>query len=84
MIPAEFQSFWHRLLEDHGETVPQAEERSQEFEGAESALADSVQPSIDLLRARFDKGGLHCEVEGPPSAMADFLKRVSGWEADQN
>jgi hypothetical protein len=88
MIPAEFRSFWRRLLEAQGENVREGDESSEELDVEASARTGGVpevsDPSTtDRLRARFEKEGLHCEVEGSSRAVADFLKRVSGWEAGQ-
>ena len=89
MVPAEFENFWRRLLSAQGEAVrtstvgpvlhqPVAQVHSRHFKVSK---ADNGSTS-DQLRARFDKDGLHCEVEGPATALADFLKIVSNWEAD--
>jgi hypothetical protein len=88
MILAEFQSFWRRLLEAQGENVREADESSAELDIEASARTGKV-PEVseasttDRLRARFEKEGLHCEVEGSSRAVADFLKRVSNWEPGQ-
>ncbi|MBZ5512967.1 MAG: hypothetical protein LAN70_17610 [Acidobacteriia bacterium] len=88
MVPAAFQSFWRRLLEAQGENVREADESSAEPNSAPPSRTDEA-PAVsdvsttDRLRAKFDKEGLHCEVEGSPRALADFLKMVSNWEAGQ-
>ncbi|MFI5086861.1 MAG: hypothetical protein ACHP7I_00555 [Terriglobales bacterium] len=88
MAPAEFHSFWRRLLEAQGENVREADESSAEPNSEPPSRTGEV-PEVsdvsttDRLRAKFDKEGLHCEVEGSPRALADFLKMVSNWEAGQ-
>ena len=82
MGPTEFEGFWQRLLEAQSNDIRRS---AKPF----------VEPNIDLpswtsertevqasspLRARFDKDGLHCEVEGSPRALADFLKMMTRWE----
>lgn len=88
MIPAEFQSFWRRLLEAQGEDLHEGDGSPEKLDSDVSALTGRVPEASeavanDRLRARFEKEGLHCEVEGSSSAVADFLKRVSGWETGQ-
>jgi hypothetical protein len=88
MIPAEFQSFWRRLLEAQGEDLREGDGSPEKLDSDVSALTGGVPEASeavgnDRLRARFEKEGLHCEVEGSSSAVADFLKRVSGWETGQ-
>jgi hypothetical protein len=89
MISAEFQTFWRRLLEAQGESIREGVGSSQELGSQTSARTGGI-PEVsdasatDLLRARFEKEGLHCEVEGSSRAVADFLKRVSGWQASQS
>jgi hypothetical protein len=88
MIPAEFQSFWRRLLEAQGEDLHEGDGSPEKLDSDVSALTGGVPEASeavanDRLRARFEKEGLHCEVEGSSSAVADFLKRVSGWETGQ-
>ena len=88
MIPAEFQSFWRRLLEAQGENLHAGDGSPEKLDSDLSALTSGVPEASeavanDRLRARFEKEGLHCEVEGSSSAVADFLKRVSGWETGQ-
>lgn len=88
MIPAEFQTFWRRLLEAQGETSHEGDESSERLDIEASARTGGVAEvneaaTSDRLRARFEKEGLHCEVEGSSRAVADFLKRVSGWETGQ-
>lgn len=88
MVPAEFQSFWRRLLEAQGENVREADESSAEPNSEPpprtGEVPEVIDVSTDRLRAKFDKEGLHCEVEGSPRALADFLKMVSNWEAAQD
>ena len=86
MIPAEFQSFWRRLLKAQGENIREGDESSEALAIEASTRPGEVSEVSDLsttnkLRARFEKEGLHCEVEGSSRAVADFLKRVSAWEA---
>jgi hypothetical protein len=88
MIPAEFQSFWRRLFEAQGEDLHEGDGSPEKLDSDVSALTGGVPEASeavvnDRLRARFEKEGLHCEVEGSSSAVADFLKRVSGWETGQ-
>ncbi|MGH9773516.1 MAG: hypothetical protein ACRD50_01045 [Candidatus Acidiferrales bacterium] len=88
MIPAEFESFWRRLLEAQGENVHQGDGSLAE-PNVEPSTRTGEMPEVSnvsmpgRLRARFDKNGLHCEVEGAPRALADFLKMVSSWAAGQ-
>jgi hypothetical protein len=86
MVPTEFESFWRRLLEAQGQGVREADGSSAEPNAEPSTRAGKVPEVGDVsapgrLRARFDKDGLHCEIEGPPRELADFLKMVSSWEA---
>jgi hypothetical protein len=88
MLPGEFQSFWRRLLEAQGESVREPVESSTApnselpLRTGEVPVVGDV-PTTERLRAKFDKEGLHCEVEGAPRALAEFLKMVSSWEAGQ-
>jgi hypothetical protein len=86
MLPNEFQNFWRRLLEVQGEHAPEGAASSAELDNELSARKEDVPEASDVsttdrLHARFEKDGLHCEVEGSSRAVADFLRRVSGWEA---
>lgn len=87
MIPSEFQSFWRRLREAQGEQILEGDESSPELETIASAMGRVPEvrdvSTSDQLRAKFEKKGLHCEVEGSSRAVADFLKRVAGWEGEQ-
>jgi len=82
MIPAEFDSFWNRVLEaqgDKGQEFPAELPVKPEAPNGEF-LRDSDTKS-EKIRATLDKQGLRCEVEGSPSALAEFLKIVSRWES---
>jgi hypothetical protein len=88
MIPAEFESFWRRLSQAQGENVREDDTSSAESDIEAPARAGGMPEASDAtntdrLRARFEKDGLHCEVEGSSRAVADFLKRVSGWDTGQ-
>ena len=76
MIPAEFANFWDRLMRAQAGDV--ADESGASEVGARPRVADSNGniniPIHSQLKARFDSNGLHFEVEGSPSALADFLK----------
>ncbi|HET6145187.1 MAG TPA: hypothetical protein VFE02_16880 [Candidatus Acidoferrales bacterium] len=88
VVPAEFESFWQRILEAQGEATQRNDDRDpQSFvpvqpgplnkpnSGTESGAA---QP----LRATLDKDGLHFQVEGSARALADFLQMLSGWDVN--
>ncbi len=87
MVPAEFQRFWRRLLDAQGEGLHEPDEPSLEpsvdLSRAGELPEGSEVSATDRLQARFEKEGLHCEVEGSPRAVADFLRMVSNWEAGQ-
>ena len=75
-------------MEAHGENVREGDESFAQLDmGAPARTGGAPEVSdastTDRLRARFEKEGLHCEVEGSSRAVADFLKRVSGWEVGQ-
>jgi hypothetical protein len=85
MEPAEFESFWRRLLAAQGEVV-------QEHTGMPTSnvkvrsrtralLEDGDGSRPNQLRATINKEGLDCVVEGSPRAVADFLQLVSNWES---
>lgn len=85
MEPAEFESFWRRLLAAQGEDVhedagmPTSNVKVRSRTGA--LLEDSDGSRHDQLRATINKEGLDCVVEGSPRAVADFLQLVSNWES---
>jgi hypothetical protein len=85
MVPAEFESFWRRLLAAQGEDVHEAagvpatsNVKARSRAGDPSEDSDGSRP--DQLRATIHKEGLDCVVEGPPRAVADLLHLVSSWE----
>ena len=79
-----FEAFWNCMLKAQGEeclrpepatsrsTIEPAAE-TEEPSGSGDGLAQ------DRLRAVFDRQGLHCQVEGSPQALANFLRIVAGW-----
>ncbi len=85
MEPAAFQSFWPRLLasqdEDahEGAGMPTSHVKAVSRTGALAEDRDGSRP--DKLRAKINKEGLDCVVEGSPRAVADFLRLVSSWES---
>jgi hypothetical protein len=88
MVPRAFESFWRRLLTAQGEDFHEAGIKSVESNPAPPsqpirAAGVSAVSTNDRLRAKFEKNGLNCEVEGSPRAVADFLNIVSGWYAGQ-
>lgn len=85
MGPTEFESFWRRLSETQGDQVRRADKPSAERNIEPSSRSGDLTEISDIstssqLKARFDKEGLHCEVEGSPRALADFLEMMSHWE----
>ena len=88
MIPTEFDIFWRRLSEAQGGDFRETNEPSPTPDFDPSSRTDKIAEVSDVstsdrLRARFEKEGLKCDVEGSPRAVADFLKRVSSWETGQ-
>jgi hypothetical protein len=87
MVPAEFESFWRRVLVAQGEPVGEAGIVAASTE-VKSDLRTSDLPQATVastsghLRAMLDKGGLHIEVEGSAPELAAFLRIVSGWERE--
>lgn len=85
MEPAEFESFWRRLLAAQGEVVhedagmPTSKVKVRSRMG--TLLEDSDGSRHNQLRATINKEGLDCVVEGSPRAVADFLLLVSNWES---
>ncbi len=86
MVPAEFESFWRRLLAAQGEDVHEAagvptavHVKARSRTGNLPEDSDGSRP--DQLRATIHKEGLDCVVEGSPRAVADFLQLVSRWKA---
>ena len=82
MEPAEFESFWRRLLAAQGEDVPEdAGMPTSNVRSRTGALPEDSEGSrSDQVRATVHKEGLDCVVEGSPRAVADFLRLVSNWE----
>jgi hypothetical protein len=86
MEPAEFESFWRRLLAAQGEDVhlaagvPAASNFKARARTSDPPV-DSDDSGPDQLRATIHKEGLDCIVEGSSRALADFLRLVSTWEA---
>ena len=83
MEPAEFESFWRRLLAAQGEVVqehagmPTSNVRVRSRTGTLPEDGDGSGP--DQLRATVHKEGVDCVVEGSPRAVADFLQLLSNW-----
>jgi hypothetical protein len=85
MIPTEFESFWRRVLEAQGEGIsevdggPAKSDVKLQVQNSDSPQASNgATPAV--LRAMFEKEGLHVEVQGSPNALAEFLRIVSNWE----
>lgn len=88
MAAAEFERFWRRVLEAQGDNVSEADgSPTRSNLNLPSRAGDPAQvgdvSTPNRLQARFDRDGLHCEVEGSPQALADFLKLVSSWPGGQ-
>ena len=87
MVPRAFESLWRRLLAAQGEDFREADDTPEEPSIGPSSLPNGMlgvsDVTADRLRARFEKKGLNCEVEGSPRAVADFLRMVSSWDAGQ-
>ena len=85
MEPAEFESFWRRLLAAQGDDVHEDAGMPTSIVNVRSRtlalpeLSDGSRPN--RLRATINKDGLDCVVEGSPRAVADFLQLVSTWES---
>jgi hypothetical protein len=82
VVGSEFHKFWQRLMEVQGEAPLSADKRSDDEKTGVSMMGtqgDRKPDGGDHLHAKFEKDGLHCEVEGSPRAVADFLKRISVW-----
>jgi hypothetical protein len=83
--PAEFGTFWRRLLAAQGEDIhedagmPTSKFKVRSRTGTLTEESDGSRPN--QLRARINKEGLDCVVEGSPRAVADFLRLVSSWES---
>jgi hypothetical protein len=81
MIPAEFESFWARVLKaqdgDDGVILDSAEPVMPD--GSNTELPNGNGVNSEIMRAKLDRNGLHCEVEGSPRALADFLQIVAKW-----
>ena len=84
IVPAEFEAFWQRLLEAQGDLDRSIDKPSMapNFDppSRTGQLTEINDNSTNPLKARFDKDGLHREVEGSPRALADFLRIMSHWE----
>jgi hypothetical protein len=85
MVLAEFERFWRRVLDAQGDSVGEVGIPSIDSNLKPPLPTGDVPEVGDIsmsstLRAKFEKDGLRCEVEGSPSALADFLKLVSNWE----
>jgi hypothetical protein len=77
MLPTEFERFWQQL---RGENA----ENGGGGHGPAEPNVKPLNPTSERLRAKIDKKGLHCEVEGSPRALADFLQMVSDWEGRES
>jgi len=82
MIPGEFDSFWNRILEAQGDNAHAvSSEKPLKAEAPNGGFLKSGTDSTpEKIRAMLDKQGLRCEIEGSPSALAEFLQIVSRWE----
>jgi hypothetical protein len=82
MLPAEFDSFWRRVLKAQGECVDVDRPSTASTVEAPTAILHPVadDSTKGKLSAKFERKGLHCEVEGSPSAIAEFLALVSNSE----
>jgi hypothetical protein len=76
LASAESDTSGPTILESEPDTMPVYKISSSGT--GEVPEAHTVSTS-DRLRAMFDKQGLHCEVEGSPRALAEFLRFVSNW-----
>jgi hypothetical protein len=79
MLQGEFADFFRRLLEAQGDLPHE----NVDFEATPVAVVSQGREISEpgRLRARLDKEGLHCEVEGSPRALAEFLRMMSDWNA---
>jgi hypothetical protein len=84
MKPVEFDSFWRRLQEAQ---IGNSRDGSQPSrDGATdpaqevASSSEGVQRSVDQLHAKFEKAGVHCEMQGSPRSVAEFFKLLSSWE----
>jgi len=83
---AEFEGFWRRLLAAQGEGLHEAAgspapSKVKELTETGDLPEDGDGSRRDQVRATVHKDGLDCVVQGPPRAVAEFLKMVSNWEA---
>lgn len=85
MEPAAFESFWRRLLvaqdEDvhEGAGMPAPSVKALSRTGTLAEDRDGSRP--DQIRAKINREGLDCVVEGSTRAVADFLRLISSWES---
>ena len=79
---AEFEGFWQRILEAQSDDIRRpAKPFVEPTVEVPSWTSETTEiPASGPLKAKFDKDGLHCEVEGSPRALADFLKMMTDWE----
>jgi hypothetical protein len=80
MIPAEFERFWARVLEAQGDD-PGEILTSEKPTAPETMEANGNGINPEIMRAKLDRNGVHCEVEDSPRALADFLQILAKWEA---
>ena len=78
MLDSEFQSFWSRVSKAQGD---QGAPPANSGDGAPSPTGNTPKFSDglkldDRVRATFVRYGLHFQVEGSPSAMAEFLELI--------
>jgi hypothetical protein len=80
-IPLEFESFWRRIREAQGENPGADSKASPEpitrTSGAVNLSTELRSAPGDQVRAKFEKSGVHCEMEGSPRAVADFFRLLS-------
>ncbi len=81
MIPAEFESFWTRVLEAQSGGPRGSSEQQVKAQAPNGEFPRVSSATPERIRATLDKRGVRCEVEGSPSALAEFLRIVSQWES---
>ena len=79
MLQGEFADFFRRLLEAQGD-LPLRMDISKRRQW-QTCLKEERFPNLAVYEPRLDKEGLHCEVEGSPRALAEFLRMMSDWNA---
>jgi hypothetical protein len=84
MKPVEFDSFWRRLQEAQGGNSREGSQPSRDLAPQrleeEARPRDATNGSSGNLLAKFEKGGVHCEMHGSPGAVAEFFKLLSSSE----